>query len=200
MIPYFPLNLPEYQGASILVAGPNFGVGSSREHAVWALTDYGFQAVISSRFGDIFRNNATKTGLVPVVVSQEFADKLMRAVEADPALVIEIDVAERWIAAPTIGLESSFPLDDFTRTRLVEGLDDIGLTLRHEDEDFSLRGATTGLDAADPGALAKRTLQKISGRDRWSRPLSCNGTRRHCWQASWSFLAMASGRKLPTRR
>ena len=97
--PSFPLNLPEYQGASILVAGPNFGVGSSREHAVWALTDYGFQAVISSRFGDIFRNNATKTGLVPVVVSQEFADKLMRAVEADPSLVIEIDVAERWIAA-----------------------------------------------------------------------------------------------------
>ena len=116
------------------MAGPNFGVGSSREHAVWALTDYGFQAVISSRFGDIFRNNATKTGLVPVVVSQEFADKLMRAVEADPKLIIEIDVAERWIAAPTIGLESSFPLDDFTRTRLVEGLDDIGLTLRHEEK------------------------------------------------------------------
>ena len=138
--PSFPLNLPEYQGANILVAGPNFGVGSSREHAVWALTDYGFQAVISSRFVDIFRNNATKTGLVPVVVSQDFADKLMRAVEADPSLIIEIDVAERWIAAPTIGLESSFPLDDFTRTRLVEGLDDIGLTLRHEDKIAAYEG------------------------------------------------------------
>lgn len=132
--PDFVLNRPEYAGARVLVTGPNFGVGSSREHAVWALTDYGFQAVVSSRFGDIFRNNATKTGLVPVVVSPEFAEQLMAAIEADPTLVIEIDVAERWIAAPTIGLESSFPLDDFTRTRLVEGLDDIGLTLRHAEK------------------------------------------------------------------
>jgi 3-isopropylmalate/(R)-2-methylmalate dehydratase small subunit len=132
--PDFPLNRPEYAGANILVAGPNFGVGSSREHAVWALTDYGFQAVVSPRFGDIFRNNATKTGLVPVVVSPEFADNLMRAIEENPALVVEIDVAERWISAPAIGLESSFPLDDFTRYRLVEGLDDIGLSLRHADK------------------------------------------------------------------
>lgn len=132
--PDFVLNRPEYAGASILVAGPNFGVGSSREHAVWALTDYGFQAVVSSRFGDIFRNNATKTGLVPVVVPPEFAEALMRAVEADPTLIVEIDVAERWISAPTIGLETAFPLDDFTRYRLVEGLDDIGLTLRHADK------------------------------------------------------------------
>jgi 3-isopropylmalate/(R)-2-methylmalate dehydratase small subunit len=132
--PDFPLNRPEFAGANILIAGPNFGVGSSREHAVWALSDYGFQAVVSSRFGDIFRNNATKTGLVPVVVSPEFADHLMRAVEDDPTLVVEIDVAERWISAPTIGLESSFPLDDFTVHRLVEGLDDIGLTLRHADK------------------------------------------------------------------
>lgn len=132
--PDFPLNRPEYAGANILVAGPNFGVGSSREHAVWALTDYGFQAVVSSRFGDIFRNNATKTGLVPVVVPPEFADALMKAVEQDPTLTIEIDVAERWISAPTIGLETSFPLDDFTVHRLVEGLDDIGLSLRHADK------------------------------------------------------------------
>ena len=83
--PDFVLNRPEYAGASILVAGPNFGIGSSREHAVWALTDYGFQAVISPRFGDIFRNNATKTGLVPVVVSPEFGEALLRAVERDPA-------------------------------------------------------------------------------------------------------------------
>lgn len=132
--PNFALNRPEFAGANILVTGPNFGIGSSREHAVWALSDYGFQAVVSSRFGDIFRNNATKTGLVPVVVQPEFADRLLRAVEADPTLIVEIDVAERWISAPTIGLEASFPLDDFTVHRLVEGLDDIGLTLRHEDK------------------------------------------------------------------
>lgn len=131
--PNFPLNRPEYEGASILVAGPNFGVGSSREHAVWALTDYGFQAVISPRFGDIFRNNATKTGLVPVVVSPEFADRLMQAVEENPSLVVEIDVAERWISVPSLGLAESFPMDDFTVHRLVEGLDDIGLSLRHAD-------------------------------------------------------------------
>jgi 3-isopropylmalate/(R)-2-methylmalate dehydratase small subunit len=131
--PNFPLNRPEYEGANILVAGPNFGVGSSREHAVWALTDYGFQAVISPRFGDIFRNNATKTGLVPVVVSPEFADRLLQAVEENPSLVVEIDVAERWISAPSLGLAESFPMDDFTVHRLVEGLDDIGLSLRHAD-------------------------------------------------------------------
>jgi 3-isopropylmalate/(R)-2-methylmalate dehydratase small subunit len=131
--PNFPLNRPEYEGANFLVAGPNFGVGSSREHAVWALTDYGFQAVISPRFGDIFRNNATKTGLVPVVVSPEFADRLLQAVEENPSLVVEIDVAERWISVPSLGLAESFPMDDFTVHRLVEGLDDIGLSLRHAD-------------------------------------------------------------------
>ena len=132
--PDFPLSRPEYAGAKILVAGPNFGIGSSREHAVWALSDYGFEAVISPRFGDIFRNNATKTGLVPIVVSPEFAETLLRAVERDPKLVIEIDVAERWVSVPALGLDESFPLDDFTVHRLVEGLDDIGLTLRHTDK------------------------------------------------------------------
>ena len=132
--PAFPLNRPEFDGASILIAGPNFGIGSSREHAVWALTDYGFKAVISPRFGDIFRNNATKSGLVPVVVPPEFAEALMRAVERDPTLVIAIDVAEGWVSAPDAGLEVDFPLDDFTRLRLLEGLDDIGLTLRHVDK------------------------------------------------------------------
>jgi 3-isopropylmalate/(R)-2-methylmalate dehydratase small subunit len=131
--PNFPLNRPEYEGANILVAGPNFGVGSSRENAECALTDYGFQAVISPRFGDIFRNNATKTGLVPVVVSPEFADRLLQAVEENPSLVVEIDVAERWISVPSLGLAESFPMDDFTVHRLVEGLDDIGLSLRHAD-------------------------------------------------------------------
>ncbi|MFN8591395.1 MAG: 3-isopropylmalate dehydratase small subunit [Thermomicrobiales bacterium] len=131
--PSFPLNREEFSGASILIAGPNFGVGSSREHAVWALTDYGFQAVISSRFGDIFRSNSTKSGLLPVVVPPEFAAALMRAVEENPALNITIDVAEGWVAAPEVGLEADFHLDDFTKMRLLEGLDDIGLTLRHAD-------------------------------------------------------------------
>jgi 3-isopropylmalate/(R)-2-methylmalate dehydratase small subunit len=132
--PNFVLNRPEYAGASILVAGPNFGIGSSREHAVWALTDSGFQAVVSPRFGDIFRNNATKTGLVPVVVSPEFGTALLRAVERDPGLVVTIDIAERRISAAAVGLASEFPLDAFTQHRLLEGLDDIGLTLRHADK------------------------------------------------------------------
>ena len=132
--PDFVLNRPEYAGANILVAGPNFGIGSSREHAVWALSDYGFRAVVSPRFGDIFRNNATKTGLLPVVVSPEFSQALMRAVEADPGLVITIDVAEGWISAPAAGLDSDFPLDEFTRHRLLEGLDDIGISLQHVDK------------------------------------------------------------------
>jgi 3-isopropylmalate/(R)-2-methylmalate dehydratase small subunit len=127
----FVLNQPQYAGASILVAGPNFGTGSSREHAVWALTDYGFRAVISARFGDIFRNNATKAGLVPVQVEGPVGDALLRAVEADPALEITIDVERTTVAAPAAGIEASFPLDEFTRNRLVRGLDDIGLTLQH---------------------------------------------------------------------
>ena len=131
--PNFPLNRPEFAGASILVAGPNFGVGSSREHAVWALMDYGFKAVVSPRFGDIFRNNATKSGLVPVVVEPAIGEALMRAVQADPQLEVSVDVERRVVSAPSVGIEAPFPLDDFTRHRLLEGLDDIGLTLRHVD-------------------------------------------------------------------
>jgi 3-isopropylmalate/(R)-2-methylmalate dehydratase small subunit len=130
--PDFPLNQDRFAGATVLIAGPNFGVGSSREHAVWSLVDYGFKAVVSPRFGDIFRNNATKTGLVPVVVEPEVGEMLLRAVEKDPRLAITVDVETRTISAPEIGLQASFPLDDFTRFRLMEGLDDIGLTLRHE--------------------------------------------------------------------
>ena len=131
--PDFVLNRPEHAGASILVAGPNFGVGSSREHAVWALVDAGFQAVISPRFGDIFRNNATKAGLVPVVVELAVGEALLRAVGADPGLEVSVDVERRMVMAPAVGIEAPFPLDDFTRYRLLEGLDDIGLTLRHVD-------------------------------------------------------------------
>jgi 3-isopropylmalate/(R)-2-methylmalate dehydratase small subunit len=129
----FVLNRAEYAGATILVAGPNFGTGSSREHAVWALTDFGFKAVVSPRFGDIFRNNSTKAGLLPVVVPASVGEALLRAVEGDPSLEITIDVERRTLEAPAAGIECEFPLDDFTRYRLLEGLDDIGLTLRHGD-------------------------------------------------------------------
>jgi 3-isopropylmalate/(R)-2-methylmalate dehydratase small subunit len=130
--PSFALNDGRYKDATILVAGPNFGTGSSREHAVWALTDYGFKAVISPRFGDIFRNNATKAGLVPVEVSAEIGAALMAAVAADPDLELIIDIDSRTVGALKAGIEAEFPLDDFTRMRLLEGLDDIGLTLRNE--------------------------------------------------------------------
>lgn len=130
--PGFVLNRPEYAGASILVAGPNFGTGSSREHAVWALQDYGFRAVISPRFADIFRNNCTKAGLVPAQVDPDLGAALLRAVQADPSIEITVDVERRLVSAPAAGLEGPFALDDFTRWRLLEGLDDIGLTLRHE--------------------------------------------------------------------
>jgi 3-isopropylmalate/(R)-2-methylmalate dehydratase small subunit len=132
--PNFVLNRPEFQGASILIAGPNFGIGSSREHAVWALVDAGFKAVISPRFGDIFRNNSTKSGLVPVVVDPDVADLLLRAAADEPGLQITVDVERRIVSAPEIGIEVPFELDDFTQHRLLEGLDDIGLTLRHEDD------------------------------------------------------------------
>jgi len=128
----FVLNDERHAGATILVAGPNFGTGSSREHAVWAITDHGFQAVVSPRFGDIFRNNATKNGLVPVVVPPEVGEALLRAVQADPSLEITIDVERRTLTAPAAGIECGFPLDDATRERFLEGLDDIGITLRHE--------------------------------------------------------------------
>ena len=130
--PGFVLNQEQYQGANILIGGPNFGTGSSREHAVWAIQQAGFEAVISPRFGDIFRNNCTKNGLVPVQVSAQIGEQLLRAVEADPALVFEIDVAERSLRAADV--ECEFPLDDSTQHRFLEGLDDIGLTLRIEDE------------------------------------------------------------------
>lgn len=131
--PDFVLNRPEFRSGSILIAGPNFGIGSSREHAVWALMDRGFKAVISPRFGDIFRNNATKSGLVPVVVDEETCELLLRAAADEPGLQVTIDVERRLLSVPEIGVEVEFPLDDFTQYRLVEGLDDIGLTLRNTD-------------------------------------------------------------------
>jgi 3-isopropylmalate/(R)-2-methylmalate dehydratase small subunit len=130
----FVLNRPEHAGATILVAGPNFGTGSSREHAVWALMDYGFEAVVSSRFGDIFRTNCTKQGLLPVQVDEEAARALLDAVTADPTLELTIDVARGTLEAPAAGIATTFPLDAFTRERLLNGWDDIGLTLRHESD------------------------------------------------------------------
>lgn len=132
--PDFVMNRPEYQGGSVLIAGPNFGIGSSREHAVWALMENGIQAVISPRFGDIFRNNATKTGLVPVVVPEEINDLLMRSATDEPGLRISIDIEKRTLSVPEIGVEIEFPMDDFTQHRLLEGLDDIGITMRHASD------------------------------------------------------------------
>ena len=128
----FVLNQPQYAGATLLVAGPNFGTGSSREHAVWALLDYGFEAVVSPGFADIFRNNCTKQGLVPVEVDADFGRARLDAVGADPTLECTIDVARGTIEVPAAGRTASFPLDEFTRERLLNGWDDIGLTLRHE--------------------------------------------------------------------
>ena len=129
----FVLNQDRYDGANILVAGPNFGTGSSREHAVWALMDYGFKAVLSSRFADIFRNNSGKMGLVVAAVPDAVIHKLWEAIEEDPNLEIVIDVENKTVAAPGIDLDVRFELDDFTQYRLLNGLDDIGLTLRHAD-------------------------------------------------------------------
>ena len=129
--PAFVLNQPQYQGATVLVAGPNFGTGSSREHAVWALEDYGFRAVVSPGFADIFRSNCTKVGLVPVQVDAATGAALLEAVATDPGLVVTVDVDRRTLSAPGAGIETTFPLDDFTRNRLLEGLDDVDLTLRH---------------------------------------------------------------------
>jgi len=131
--PGFVLNQPRFRGSTVLVAGPNFGTGSSREHAVWALQDYGFQAVVSARFADIFRQNCTKAGLLPVQVSAEAGEALLAAIEADPAVVVTIDVAARTIMAAAAGVSTNFPLDDFTQWRFLEGLDDIALSLRNAD-------------------------------------------------------------------
>jgi len=131
--PGFVLNRQDYQGATILVAGPNFGTGSSREHAVWALQDYGFQAVVSPRFADIFRTNCTKAGLLPVQVDPSVGRTLLDALVDNPDLLIMIDVKDRTLRTAAPHIEATFELDDFTQWRLLEGLDDIGLTLRHED-------------------------------------------------------------------
>lgn len=129
--PAFVLNDPRYEGATILLAGPNFGSGSSREHAVWALEDQGFRVVIAPSFADIFRTNCTKVGLLPVELPAGTVRTLMDAVLADPGTAFTVDLRASTVAGA--GVEASFEIDDFTRWRLLEGLDDIGLTLRHAD-------------------------------------------------------------------
>ena len=130
--PDFVLNQARFDGATILVAGPDFGTGSSREHAVWALTDYGFKAVISPRFGDIFRGNSLKAGLLTVVLGEKIVQRLWDDIDADPSTQVTVDLVERQVRWS--GEVHAFELDEYTRWRLLEGLDDIGLTLRHMDK------------------------------------------------------------------
>ena len=137
----FVLNDERFEGACVLVAGPNFGTGSSREHAVWAIHQYGFRAVVSPRFADIFRNNCTKNGLVPVQVPTEVGEALLDAVEADPDLVIVVDVMNLTLEAPDAGIACSFPLDASTRERFLHGLDDIGTTTRHEEDIYAFEAS-----------------------------------------------------------
>jgi 3-isopropylmalate/(R)-2-methylmalate dehydratase small subunit len=130
--PDFVLNDNRYDGATVLVTGPDFGTGSSREHAVWALQDYGFKAVIASRFGDIFRSNALKGGLLPVVLDEKVVEQLQALVESDPRVELTVDLDERHVRAGNV--TADFDLDDYTRWRLMNGLDDIGLTLERAGE------------------------------------------------------------------
>lgn len=129
--PDFVLNSPQYAGATIIVPGPDFGTGSSREHAVWALQNYGFRVVVGSRFGDIFRGNAGKAGLLVALIDQKVVEELWDFVEEHPQAPVTVDLRERTIVAP--GFETDFEIDGYTRWRLLEGLDDIGLTLRQEE-------------------------------------------------------------------
>ena len=131
--PDFILNNPAYADGHILVARENFGCGSSREHAPWALEDYGFQAIIAPSFADIFKNNCMKLGLVPILAPEEIVDKVMHAALENPALEVTVDIANLTWSCPTVGIEAEpFPMDSFSQYRLLNGLDDIGITLQHE--------------------------------------------------------------------
>jgi 3-isopropylmalate/(R)-2-methylmalate dehydratase small subunit len=150
--PSFVLNQPQYAGASILVPGPDFGTGSSREHAVWALQNYGFRVVIGSRFGDIFRGNSGKSGLLVAVVEQKVVEDLWNYIEDDPSAPLTVDLEAREITAD--GFRAEFQIDPYTRWRLIEGLDDIGLTLRTVDliDEF---------EAKRPGFLPRTLPAKV---------------------------------------
>ena len=171
----FVLNDERFSGAKVLLAGPNFGTGSSREHAVWAIMDYGFEAVVSPRFGDIFRNNSTKNGLVPVQVDEPTVRQLMAAVEADPDLELTVDLERLVLAAPALGIEAPFPLDRPTQERFLEGLDDIALSLRH-DADIARYEAPDRLQAlrrrrlTDPGRSGPPPASDVPRHRRNHRP------------------------------
>ena len=158
--PQFVLNQPQYKAASILVAGADFGTGSSREHAVWALQNYGFSAVLSSRFADIFRSNSLKGGLLTVILPESEIEKIQEEIEKNPEIKISVDLVAREVRYEEKILP--FEIDDYTRWRLMEGLDDIGLTLQHEGEvtDFERKRATF-----KPVTLTK---QLITGRNNLS--------------------------------
>ena len=149
--PDFVLDRPEHAGATVLLAGENFGTGSSREHAVWALQDHGFRAVVSARFADIFRSNALKGGLLPVQLPADVVAALMSAVEAEPGLQVTVDLEARELRAGEV--VAPFDIDDFTRWRLLEGLDDIGLTLRHEAD-------VTAFESSRPAWLPTATTAR----------------------------------------
>jgi 3-isopropylmalate/(R)-2-methylmalate dehydratase small subunit len=146
--PSFVLNVPPFDRGSVLVAGPDFGTGSSREHAVWALMDYGFRVVISSRFADIFRGNSAKGGLLTALVAQPDVELLWKLLENHPGTEITVDLRDKTVQAADLTLR--FDIDDYTRWRLLEGLDDIGLTLRHADE-------ITAYEATRPARLPTTT-------------------------------------------
>jgi 3-isopropylmalate/(R)-2-methylmalate dehydratase small subunit len=148
--PDFILDRPEYAGASVLIAGENFGTGSSREHAVWALQDWGFRAVISPRFADIFKGNAGKNGLLPVVLDDETVRTLQTLAESDPATEVTVDLEQREVRAGAI--TASFEIDEAIRWRLLNGFDDIGLTLRYE-------GEITSFEAARPSWKPRTVLR-----------------------------------------
>ncbi len=152
--PDFVLNQPAYASGSILVAGPDFGTGSSREHAVWALQNYGFRVVIGSRFGDIFRSNSGKAGLVVAAVDQDVVERLWAIAEERPGIEFTVDLADRTISAG--GEVFGFAIDDYTRHRLLEGLDDIGLTLQHADE-------ITAYEARRPAWLPRTLPARTAG-------------------------------------
>jgi 3-isopropylmalate/(R)-2-methylmalate dehydratase small subunit len=139
----FVLNDERFVGASVMVAGNNFGTGSSREHAVWAIMDYGFNAVIAPRFSDIFSNNCTKNGLVPVVLPEAVVTRLLAAIEADPTLDVTVDVERLQVEVPALGITEKFPMDPSVQHRFLNGLDDVGITLTHAD-------AITAFEATRP--------------------------------------------------
>ena len=163
--PSFVLNLPPFDKGSVLVAGPDFGTGSSREHAVWALMDYGFRVVISSRFADIFRGNAGKAGLLAAQVAQDDVELLWKLIEQQPGLEITVNLQDRTVTAGTVMVP--FTIDDYTAWRLLEGLDDIGLTLRKQAEIEAFEQAPADLEAAHSAGLSEAAEW---GRNRAQQP------------------------------